>query len=93
MSNIVNFIKRRFINDCDWTSGNCYYFAIILKSRFPDGQIYYDVVNGHFIFKYNNNFYDWNGVVTDVGIPILWETFEIDYDPIQYKKIIENCIK
>jgi len=33
------------------------YFAIILKDRFPDGEIYYDVWNGHFIFKLEDIYY------------------------------------
>lgn len=39
MNKIEEFINRRFPNDCNWLSGNCYYFAIILKDRFPEGNI------------------------------------------------------
>lgn len=60
---VLSFIHKRFYNDCNWLNGNCYYFSIILSSRFPNGKIYYDVINGHFLFKYNNCYYDWSGKV------------------------------
>lgn len=41
---VLEFIHRRFPVDCDWLSGNCFYFAIILKSNFKSGDIYYDVI-------------------------------------------------
>lgn len=88
---ILKFISR--FPDANWLNGNCYYFAIILKDRFPDGEIYYDVWNGHFIFKLEDTYYDWRGIVHDIGLPICWDTFEESYDKYQYKKIIENCIK
>ena len=31
---IIEFINRRFKLDCNWTNGNCYYFALILADRF-----------------------------------------------------------
>lgn len=89
---IINFIHQRFPNDNAWTSGNCFYFATILKARFPEGEIYYDVIPGHFIFKYQGQFYDWTGEIKCPYIPILWENFKA-YDEAQYKRIIENCIK
>ena len=46
---ILEFIKRRFPEDCHWTDGNCYWFAYILCSRFEFLNIYYDSINGHFI--------------------------------------------
>ena len=56
MNDIIQFINKRFKNDCDWINGNCYYFAVILKDRFPEGSIFYDVTCGHFVFEYNNQF-------------------------------------
>ena len=47
---ILDFIHRRFEQDCEWTSGNCYYFALILKGRFRKGKIVYDVIDGHFLY-------------------------------------------
>ena len=37
MDKVIDFIKKRFKIDCDWTTGNCFYFAKILESRFPGG--------------------------------------------------------
>ena len=89
---VLDFIEKRFKNDCDWIRGNCYYFAVILKSRFPDGKIFYDVRMGHFAFHYDNQFYDWNGIYEckeDYLIP--WDIFDI-YDSEQKQRIIRDCI-
>ncbi len=91
MDSIVEFISRRFSNDCSWISGNCYYFSIILKDRFPNGIIYYDVINGHFIFKYNDNFYDWTGKINPDGYLVEWDQFD-KYDSLQRQRIILDCI-
>ena len=58
---VLEFIYRRFPDDCHWTDGNCYYFACILKARFEEGEIWYDAVDGHFVFKLEDLFFDWNG--------------------------------
>ncbi len=61
---VLDFIKRRFSNteNANWLNGNCYYFAIILRERF-DGEIYYDVINGHFLTLIKDKLYDYSGVV------------------------------
>ncbi len=56
INNIIKFIKRRFPNDSNWLNGNCFYFAVILKNRFPKGVIFYDVVIDHFVFMYKKPF-------------------------------------
>ena len=63
---ILDFIHRRFKQDCDWKTGNCYYFAVILAIRFEnyDPVLYYDTLDGHFLCRINNIFYDWSGAVT-----------------------------
>lgn len=88
---VLEFIKRRFQSDCNWTTGNCYYFATILLSRFPKGAIYYDVIYGHFLFKLNGNYYDWTGKLEPDGYLIEWERFD-EYDPLQKKRIMQDCI-
>lgn len=97
---VCEFIQRRFKDDCNWTSGNCYYFAIILKDRFSqyNSELYYDVIDGHFLCKINNTFYDWRGVSNHnvdtqyiKNYIIKWNDFR-DYDELQYNRIIDEVI-
>ena len=89
---ILDFIRRRFSIDCNWLSGNCYYFAIILKTRFPDGIIYYDLVQGHFIFKYEEKFYDWSGKIQPIINDLVdWESYwKTDYK--HFSRIVRDVI-
>lgn len=92
---VLDFINRRFKKNCNWLTGNCYYFALILKDRFPEGTIYYDVISGHFMFEYMGGFYDWTGLIDMEyfdGILIVWDTFE-NYDHLEKERIIRDCIK
>lgn len=91
MSEIIEFIKRRFPTDCKWTTGNCYYFSLILKDRFPTGAIFYDVIYGHFIFKHKNKYYDWTGEIDPKGYLVEWDKFE-EYDSFQKEVIIRDCV-
>lgn len=88
---VLEFIHRRFKKDCNWLDGNCYYFAIILKDRFPDGRIYYDVLDGHFVYFYDGLYYDWQGIVHESMYYIPWNNFE-KYDALQKQTIIRDCI-
>lgn len=71
-------------------SGNCYYFAVILKDKF-NGQIYYLPNKNHFICKINNEYYDITGNASMNETPIEWNTFIHKY-PKEYIKIKRNCI-
>lgn len=88
---ILDFIKRRFPFNCNWLDGNCYYFSIILKSRFPEGVIFYDVIYGYFLFKYKDSYYDWSGKVKPNNYLVEWDMME-EYDNLQKKRIIQDCI-
>ena len=77
--------------DCNFISGNCFYFAQILLSRFPQGEIYYDVINGHFVFRLDHNYYDWTGCIEPDGYLVKWSEFE-DYVAAHYKIIVWDCI-
>ena len=90
-NDVLEFIQRRFKKDCNWLDGNCYYFAIILKDRFPEGKIFYDVINGHFVFEYQDELYDWNGVHCLKGILVDWDNFD-EYDSLLKKRIIRDCV-
>ena len=91
---VLEFIKRRFKNDCNWISGNCYYFAIILKERFPNAIIIYDVIDGHFITNIDNHYYDWTGEIklNSNNTYIEWDKMD-KYDLNVKQRIIRDCIK
>lgn len=91
MDEVLDFIKRRFPNDCNWLNGNCYYFSLILKARFPQGIIYYDVINGHFIFEYKSKYYDWSGEIQPNEHLVEWNKFD-EYDCLQKQHIIRDCV-
>lgn len=98
MDNVVEFINRRFNKDCYWTGENSYYFARILKTRFK-GEIWYDQVECHFLFRYFDNFYDWTGLREeyDLGNPesveniVKWSTYK-HIDPVHYARIVRDAI-
>lgn len=92
MGEIIEFIQRRFPTDCNWISGNCYYMSLILKDRFPEGIIFYDVILGHFVFYFRGNYYDWTGRIIPEGYLVEWDKFD-EYDSLQKKNIIRDCIK
>lgn len=99
MDKIEEFIKRRFQSDCNWLEGNCYYFARILKMRFK-GEIWYDLVEGHFLFRYFDKFYDWSGWREgyDLSEPssvenlVKWTDYR-NIDPVHYDRIVRDVIK
>ena len=90
---ILDFIYRRFPIDNNWLNGNCFFFASILKSRFKEGIIFYDVIDGHFVTQIDGVKYDWSGIVNEKGnhIYIEWDKFN-EYDSLQKKRIERDCI-
>ena len=89
---VLEFIQRRFHSDCKWLDGNCFYFASILKARFPESTVLYDVVSGHFVVRIGGVEYDWNGVVSGEHQYVEWERFK-EYDPLQWERIVRDCIE
>lgn len=89
---ILEFIHRRFQNDCNWTNGNCYWFALILKKRFPKVKIYYLPIQGHFVIKSNGSFYDWTGKIVLEEEPIEFLRIQKE-DASWYSRIIRDCFK
>jgi len=88
---IIEFTKRRFPINCNWLNGNCYFFALACKAAFSTGEIFYEVVQGHFIFKYQGKYYDWSGQIEPQGYLVPWDKFD-DYDQLQKQRIIRDCI-
>ena len=107
MADVIEFIQRRFPtakDDSQWVSGNCFYFASMLKSRFPQGFIVYDVIDGHFLFLYHSMLVDavHHEYLSEKFVPsetnfmvkssiVVWDFFK-NYDSIQYERIIRDCI-
>lgn len=91
---VLEFINRRFNKDCNWINGNCYYFAIILKERFPNAIILYDIIDGHFISQIDNHYYDWTGEIklNPNNYYIEWDRMD-EYDSNVKNRIIRDCIK
>lgn len=93
MNEVCDFIKRRFSENSNWLNGNCYYFAIILKDRFPQGRLWYDFIDGHFIIKIDGNYYDWTGqIFPDESHLYYWTDMPL-IDTLLYQRIIRDCIK
>ena len=96
---ILNFIKSfqdfgTGVIDC-FTSGNCYYFAIILQTRFGGSDacpIVYDVVANHFATQIMGHIYDITGEVTDNYLWQYWEDLKQNYDPLVIERIYRDCI-
>lgn len=88
---ILDFINRRFPEDNGkWTDGNCFWFALILKTRFQKGSIWYEPIEGHFLFKYDHYFYDWTGLyMKDTSRA---HEFSKEYDERLYERLIRDCI-
>lgn len=92
MNEILDFIHRRWQADADWLTGNCYWFAKILQTRFPELKIYYLPIEGHFVCGDGvANFYDWNGLVKLQELPFLFSDIEKN-DPLWYQRIWDNCV-
>lgn len=90
MGCVEEFIKRRFPTDCNWTTGNCYYFAVILKDRF-NGTLYYDPIEGHFLCKIDSDYYDYTGKVNvDSSRIYCWEYLKY-FDNLYYEHIVRDC--
>lgn len=94
ITEVLEFIHRRFPNDSNWLNGNCYFFANILKSRFPQGIIFYDVIDGHFVTQIDGIKFDWSGITSEIGkhYYVEWDKFD-EYDSFQKQSIIDGCIK
>lgn len=87
---VLDFIHRRFPQDCNWTTGNCFWFAVILNQRFG-GKIMYDSIDGHFLFKYENQYYDYTGLVQPSNLLYDFDTYE-EFDAKDYHRVVRDCI-
>ena len=88
---IIDFLERRWQDDAKFTKENCYYFAVVLKARFPWLDVYYEPVDGHFVAGDGEHFYDWVSEYTE-GSPILFDEIQ-EADHAWYECIVRDCIK
>lgn len=72
-----------------FTSGNCYYFALILKEKFS-GEIYYLPIDNHFICRVMSSYYDITGRIEPTEHPVKWSDFKSD--KTWRRRIIRDCI-
>lgn len=93
MDKIEEFINRRFKDDCNWTNGNCYYFAKILVTRFPHLKICYFPVEGHFMAGIPNlkTFYDFKGKHITSDSFVVFEDLKVT-DNLFYRRLKRDCI-
>lgn len=77
-----------------FTNGFCYYFAVILKEKFPRGEIIYLPVQNHFVFSYGTQYlYDIRGNVTDLYFNSQLEIWN-NYNDLPHKQRIKrDCIE
>lgn len=75
-----------------FTQGNCYHFSLILNSLY-EGEIYYDQVICHFMFKVDGEFYDITGKIPidNIENATNWESLKSD-DKLHCKHIKRDCI-
>ena len=73
-----------------FTTGNCYYFAVILKERF-NGEIFYLPIANHFICKIENKYYDITGELNPSEHPYQWSQYKFE-DEKHYNRIVRDCI-
>lgn len=73
-----------------FTEDYCYHFSVILKAVFRGG-IFYDVVQGHFLFEFEGKFYDITGKVEPGRVLIPFDELS-NYDSEVFKRIIRDCV-
>lgn len=87
---IINFIETRFKKDCDWIGKNCLWFAYLLKKRFPNLNIYYLPIEGHFVVGCLGEYFDWTGKIKLEETPILFDEIK-ENDELWYNRLIRDC--
>lgn len=96
MNKIIEFIndlKKLHPTEIEdvFTSGYCYWFAELLKARFP-GKIVYHPIDNHFAFQsvFNDKIYDVTGEIDGTGFED-WFLYS-KKDKLESNRIIRDCI-
>ena len=87
---VERFIETRFKQNCDWTKGNCLWFAYILCMRFKHMKVYYLPSSGHFVAGLLGEFFDWTGKIIPDETPILFDDIK-DCDEAWYSRLLSDC--
>ena len=93
---ILNFIARFKGSEDTFLHGCCYWFAHILETEFlftGAVTIMYEPVEGHFITRIGNRFYDVRGDVTEKyrGKP-MYDMDELAYENgTMYQHLMRDC--
>ena len=99
MSEIEKFIsdfkqyERSHVLFNTFSYGYCYYFAVILKARFPQGEIMYHHTN-HYMLGLGGRLYDITGDCTDKyddNMLCKWDELN-DEDSLLYNRLVRDCI-
>lgn len=90
MNKIEEFISL-FNNDDKFMNGLCYWFAYMLKGRFPNGEIWYNQIENHFYFVVNNKAFDVRGEVELPSTAIRWSEYA-NYDELDYQRVVKYCV-
>ena len=97
---VLNFINRfkclhqKQIEE-SFLYGNCWYFSVILSSRFVSSVIMYEPIENHFLILIDDNLYDIRGNVTElynIDKLIVWNEYEL-IDKLHYDRIVRDCIQ
>lgn len=81
---LIELIRESFPSSVEvYTKGSCLQFAMILKTVYPQGDIYYN--QDHAVFKLGNSFYDITGEVSGKGYKIKIEELGI----LQINKLLK----
>lgn len=91
MKEIREFIQRRFPYRSNWKDGNCYWFAYILCARFPQLDIYYDPIEGHFWAGDGKFLYDYDTIIPYSNIVVKLSVIRT-IDPLWYDRLVRDCI-
>ena len=93
---ILKFISRFHGSEHVFLTGCCYWFAHILDYRFDmecDPVIMYEPVEGHFVTRIGNRYYDIRGDVTELyrGKP-MYDMDELACeDSGLYRRLMRDC--
>lgn len=86
---IANFQSVQSIHI--FTEGCCYWFAYILKGRFPRATIIYNPVENHFAVRIKGCAYDITGKIKVDKNWYSWSRYQ-KLDPLDAGRVYKNCI-